>query len=95
MLFKFIFSKFVPIVASETVDSLGAEKKFRIYTLLPLMLLANNDCAIDGTGSMITGSRPFYWILLKEANLYTYGPIVSSPFDVILIHITYKQTTLR
>ena len=38
--------------------------------LLPLMLLANNDCAIDGTGSMITGSRPFYWILLKEANLY-------------------------
>ena len=25
------------------------------------------------TGSMIKGSRPFYWILLKEANLYYFS----------------------
>ena len=40
------------------------------------MLLAdkNNNRAIDRTGSssnsMIKGSIPFYWILLKEANLW-------------------------
>ena len=44
-----------------------------------MVLLANNDCAIDRTrssskstlvsrtGSMIKGSGPFYWTLLKEA----------------------------
>ena len=46
--------------------------------LLPMVLLANNDSAVDRTGSssnsnrpIIKGSRPFYWILLKEANLYS------------------------
>ena len=47
--------KIVPIVASETVYStnifIGCRKNpFRIM-LLPLVLLANIDCAIDRTGS--------------------------------------------
>ena len=55
--------------------SMAAEKTFRIM-LLPLVLLAYNDCEIDRTWSssiMIKGSRPFYWILLKEANLLWSG----------------------
>ena len=53
--------------------SLAAEKMFRVI-LLPLVLLANNDFAIDRTGSStcsdsnrvnVKGSRPFYWILIK------------------------------
>ena len=40
-----IFSKFVPVVANDTVDSLAA-KTFRVI-LLPLILLAYNNCAID------------------------------------------------
>ena len=26
--------------------------------------------AVIPTGSLVKGSRPFYWILLKEANLF-------------------------
>ena len=77
-----LISKFVPIVANDTVDSIngviGCRKTTFRVMLLPMVLLANNDCAIDRTGSrviptgsMIKVSRPFYWILLKEANLYT------------------------
>ena len=48
------FSKFVPIVANDTVDStngvIGSRKKFRVM-LLPLVLFANTDRAIDKTGS--------------------------------------------
>ena len=40
------FSKFVPIVASETVHSTNSVFGLRrIYMLLPLVLLANNDCS--------------------------------------------------
>ena len=50
-----IFSKLVPIVANDTVDSsngvIGCQKTFRIMLLPSLVLLANNDCAIDKTGS--------------------------------------------
>ena len=58
--------------------SLAAEKTRSGFLLLTLMILAhkNNNRAIDRsgkvvipTGPMIKGSRPFYWILLKEANL--------------------------
>ena len=41
--------------------------------------VASNNCGlieqgqvVIPTGSMIKGSRPFYWILIKEANLYLY-----------------------
>ena len=37
--------------------------------LLNMVLLANNDCATDSFSKRI--NRPFYWILLKEANLFT------------------------
>ena len=55
-----IFSKFVPMVANDTDDStndvIGCRKKpFRIM-LLPLVLLANNDCAIR-TGSSGNSNR--------------------------------------
>ena len=36
--------------------SLAAEKTFRVI-LLPLVLLANNDCAIDRTGSSSNFNR--------------------------------------
>ena len=59
---SYLFSKFVPIVASEAVyftnSVIGCQKKpFRIL-LLPLVLSANNDyrvgCFIFGTFSRIT-----------------------------------------
>ena len=34
--------------------SFAAEKTFRVM-LLPVVILANNDCAIDRTGPMING----------------------------------------
>ena len=53
--------------------SLAAEKKTFRVMLLPLVVLANNGCAIDRTGLssnsnrlMLKGSRPFYWILIKK-----------------------------
>ena len=69
-----------------TTVSLAAE--LRIMLLL-LVHLANNDCAIHRTwsgtviptGSMIKGSRPFYWILLKEANLCK---VLLKPMDDVL-----------
>ena len=96
-----IFSKFVPIVANDTVDStngvIGCRKNVQGYkqnTLVPgiaficqevldlnmagtyiwcyrlimIVRLIEQGQVIIPTGLMIKGSRPFYWILLKEAN---------------------------
>ena len=51
---KLYFPKFVPIVASKAVhptdSGIGCQKTSRIM-LLRLVLLANNDCAINRAGS--------------------------------------------
>ena len=53
------------------------------------------------TGSMIKGSRPFYWILLKEANLclpvfLSFFPIFVSKamiFNFLFASITAQQSS--
>ena len=73
-----MFSKFVPMVANDTVDSTngvtGCRKNVHgyvvtyCYWLLIFVQLEQGQVVIP-TGSMIKGSRPFYWIPLKLANL--------------------------
>ena len=55
--------------------SLVAEKKFMVwcYWLLMIVHLIEQGQIVIPTGSMIKGSRPFYWILLKEANSHCFA----------------------
>ena len=58
--------------------SMAAEKRSGLcsyllcYWLIMIMQLIGQCQVVITTGSMINGSRPFYWILLNEANLYNY-----------------------
>ena len=56
--------------------SLAAEKKSKGFCcylwcnwLIMIVQFIEQGQVVLPTGSMIKGSRPFYWILLKEANL--------------------------
>ena len=56
--------------------SLAAEKNRQglycnpwCYWLIMRVQLIEQGQVVIPTGSMVKGSRPFYWILLKEANL--------------------------
>ena len=64
--------------------SLAAKKKRSVlycdlwcYGLIMIVQLIEQGQVVSPTGSMIKGNRPFYWILLKEANLYF--PLIHAP----------------
>ena len=57
---KIIFSKVVPIVANDTVDSTNGVIGCRKNTFRVMVLLADNDCAIDRTGSSTNFIRANY-----------------------------------
>ena len=60
----------LPPVSSAAEKCLGLYCYLWCYCVIIIVRLIEQGQIVIATGSMIKGSTAFYWILLKEANLY-------------------------